>query len=30
MLIYISSGPDFHRDSESEVRKSIFHPWHLM
>ena len=30
MLIYISSGPYFHRDSESEVRKSIFHLWHLM
>src|ERR1700676_4331382 len=30
MLIYISSGPDFHRDSESEVRKSIFYLWHLM
>ena len=30
MLIYISSGPDFHRDFESEVRKSIFCPWHLM
>src|ERR1700692_356832 len=30
MLIYISSGPDFHRDPESEVRHSKFHPWHLI
>ena len=28
MMIYILSGPEFHRDSESEVRNSKFHPWH--
>jgi len=25
MMIYISSEPDFHRDSESEVRNLKFH-----
>ena len=28
MMIYISSEPDFHRDSEYEVRNLKFHLWH--
>ena len=30
MIIYISSGPIFHRDSESEVRTLKFHQWHMI
>ena len=30
MMIYISSGSDFHKDSKSKVRNSKFHPWHLI
>ena len=30
MMIHISSGPYFHRDSESEVRTLKFQQWHMI